>query len=156
MQVKEVMIPRAEAVAPQDSLQEALDKMKRAGLGVLPVLQDETLVGVLSEDALTHHARSDGGHPKQSQVRDVMLSQVVACYEDQPVEEVAAAMRRARAGYTLVLNRDGALTGVFSLDKVLDPQARLSVDELLRRLTHAEDDAEGDSTPPEGERRMEE
>jgi CBS domain-containing protein len=48
MQLKDVMTPGVEVIAPEASMYEAAEKMRRLDIGPLPVCDGERLVGMLT------------------------------------------------------------------------------------------------------------
>jgi CBS domain-containing protein len=115
MQVREVMTRGAECIAPDDSLQEAAQKMKDRDVGPLPVCDRDRLVGMITDRDITVRATADGLDPKATRVREVMTPQVVYCFEDQDVEVAAYLMEENQVRRLVVLNRDRRLVGIVSL-----------------------------------------
>ena len=113
MQVKEIMTKTIVSVAPGASVPEVAALLLRERISAVPVLEDGTLVGVISEADLMHRheigtERDPAARPwwvrlfagEQSpasyveshavKVRDIMTTAVVSVSEDMPVAEVAS------------------------------------------------------------------
>jgi CBS domain-containing protein len=115
MQVSEVMTRGVECIRPEASLQEAAGRMKELDVGVLPVCDNDRLVGMLTDRDITVRAVSDGHDPRNDRVRDVMTPEVFYCFENQDVSEAAELMRGKQVRRLPVLNRDHRLVGIVSL-----------------------------------------
>ena len=53
MKVQEIMSSQVESIAPTASLRQAARKMSNLGIGSLPVIQDGTLLGIITADWLS-------------------------------------------------------------------------------------------------------
>jgi CBS domain-containing protein len=115
MQVKEIMTPNVECVAPDDSLQEAARKMKTLDVGPLPICDNDRIAGMITDRDITIRATAEGKDPKATKVRDVMTEDVVYVFEDQDSREAARIMQEKQIRRLLVLNRDKRLVGIVSL-----------------------------------------
>src|SRR5262249_2400898 len=115
MWVRDLMTRDVECVWPDDTLQEAALKMKELDVGPLPVCDYDRVVGMLTDRDITIRAVAEGRDPRSTRVRDVMTQNVVACSDDDPVEEAAQLMQERQIRRLLVLDRDRRLVGILSL-----------------------------------------
>ena len=115
MKVNELMSLRVELATPNDSIQEAAKVMHRIDAGVLPVGENDRLVGMITDRDITVRAVAEGKDPKTTLVRDVMSPEVRYCYEDDEVESVAENMAELQVRRLPVLNREKRLCGLISL-----------------------------------------
>ena len=76
MQVREVMTPDPTAVSPGDTLQRAAQLMDQLNVGVLPVVEDERLRGVLTDRDIVVRSTSAGQDPRQARVAEIMTDEV--------------------------------------------------------------------------------
>ena len=114
MRVSDVMMRGAEVVAPGATLQEAAEKMRALDVGLLPVCDGETLVGMLTDRDITVRATAAGESPRAVTVQEVMTIDVVFCLEDDSVEEAAQLMEEYQVHRLPVLDRDHRLLGIVS------------------------------------------
>src|SRR4030095_10645676 len=105
MQLKDVMTPEVEVIAPEASIYEAATTMSHLDIGPLPVCDGEHLVGMLTGSAITVLAGAAGRDPLTTQVREVMTPDVVYGFEDQAVEDAARLMEQYQIRRLPVLNR---------------------------------------------------
>jgi len=116
MQVKDIMTHNPEVVRSDALLQEVAEKMKTLEIGILPVCNEDRVVGLLTDRDLTVRATAAGCDPTMMQVCDVMTTEVVYCFEDQDVAEAAKLMEERQVRRVLVLNQRHRLVGIVSLD----------------------------------------
>ena len=115
MQSRDIMTTSPETLMPEATLQQASEKMKRAHVGALPVLRHERLVGILTDRDIVVRGLAEGRSPERTRVEDVMSKDVVACYEDQQVSEVAKLMASNQIKRVCVVTRDEKPVGIVSL-----------------------------------------
>ena len=60
MQLKEIMTPGVEVIAPEATIQEAAEKMRHLDIGPLPVCDGDRLVGLLTDRDITVRAVAEG------------------------------------------------------------------------------------------------
>lgn len=115
MLVKEIMTHDVQLVSPEDSLQTAAQVMTVYDFGMVPVGENDRLVGMLTDRDITTRAVARGLHPGQSRVGEVMSPEVNYVFEDETVEDVARSMSELQIRRLPVLNRKKRLVGIVSL-----------------------------------------
>jgi CBS domain-containing protein len=115
MQLKDVMTPGVEVIAPEASLYEAAQKMCHLDVGPLPVCDGERLVGMLTDRDITVRAVAAGRDPLMTPVREVMTPEVVYGFDDQEVHEAARLMEQYQIRRLPVVNRQKRLVGMVAL-----------------------------------------
>jgi len=115
MQVSEVMTRNAECTRPETTLQEAAERMRALDVGVLPVCDDEHLIGVLTDRDITIRCVADGHNPRTDVVRDAMTPHVYYCFEDNDVTDAAELMGEKQVRRLPVLNNRKRLVGIVAL-----------------------------------------
>jgi nucleotide-binding universal stress UspA family protein/CBS domain-containing protein len=118
MQVKDVMTRTVEVVERQTVLSRAAQRMHALDIGMLPVMDGETVVGVITDRDMTVRALARGLDVNAAVVGEVMTREVVHCFDDQTVDTAAAIMGVYRIRRLVVLDRAQRLVGVVSLDDV--------------------------------------
>lgn len=114
MQISECMTRNVEVANPDDSIQHAAQIMDRIDAGVLPVGQDDRLVGMITDRDIAIRAVAKGrecGTP----VREAMSSQVMYCYADDDAEDVLENMGDQQLRRMPVVDRDKRLVGIVSI-----------------------------------------
>jgi CBS domain-containing protein len=115
MQVRELMTPNPQVIAPHSTLHEAADLMRSLDVGFLPVCGSGRLVGLLTDRDITVRGVAEGEDPWDGRVRDVMTPEVVYCFEDDEVAEAARIMEENQVRRLPVLNQDRRLVGIVAL-----------------------------------------
>ena len=106
-------------IHPGASVFDALKMMAENNIGSLVVLEDEKLVGIITE---RHYAREIVLKGKTSQgtlVRDIMSTKVICTRPDQSVQECMAVMT-ARAVRHLPVLEHGRLVGIVSIGDMVN------------------------------------
>src|SRR5690606_17321217 len=77
--------------SPDQSLRDAALLMAEMDIGVLPVGNDDRLVGMVTDRDIAVRGVAQGMGPDAS-VREIMTDSVAYCYEDQSLAEVSRNM----------------------------------------------------------------
>lgn len=114
MQVSQLMTPQVRVASPDQSIREAAQLMSELDTGVLPVGENDRLVGMITDRDIAIRAVAKGMDP-ETEIREVMTDDVKYCFEDDDIDEVAANMADEQIRRLIVLNRDKRLVGIVSL-----------------------------------------
>jgi CBS domain-containing protein len=114
MQVKDAMTKDVELASPTQTIRKAALLMGKADCGALPVADKDSLVGMITDRDIAVRAVAAGKGPK-TLVKDIMSAEVLYCYEDQTLEEVADNLGDQKVRRLPVMNREKRLVGILSL-----------------------------------------
>ena len=114
MQVCEVMTRAVTIANPDQSIEQAAKLMIDVDAGVLPVSEGDRLVGMITDRDIATRAVAAGKGP-QTKVRDVMSAEVMYCFEDEDLSDVARNMGEQQVRRLPVISRDKRLVGIVSL-----------------------------------------
>ena len=117
MKVKDVMSHDVEVVNPDESIRDAASAMERIDAGILPVGENDRLVGMITDRDIAVRAVGKG-HGPDAKVRDIMTKDVKYCFEDDDVDEVCANMSDIQVRRLPVLNGEKRLVGIISLGDI--------------------------------------
>jgi CBS domain-containing protein len=118
MRVNEAMTSDVQIANPNQSIQEAAQTMAAIDAGVLPVGENDRLVGIITDRDIAVRAVAKGLSPS-TKVREVMSEgEVMYCYEDEDLEDVANNMADIKVRRLPVLNRGKRLVGIISLGDI--------------------------------------
>lgn len=114
MQVQDLMTHDVTTVHPEESLSKAARLMADLDIGILPVAENDRLVGMVSDRDLAVRGLAEGFGP-ETRVRQVMTPDVKYCYCDQEVDDIAVNMADIQVRRLPVLDRDKRLVGILAL-----------------------------------------
>ena len=114
MKVSEAMTRDVTVASPSQSICEAARLMAECDAGALPVGEKDRLVGIITDRDIAIRAVARHLSP-DTPVREVMSKEVLYCFEDENIEDVAANMGEQQIRRLPVLNRDKRLVGIVSL-----------------------------------------
>jgi CBS domain-containing protein len=101
-------------IHPDDSVLKALMLMAEKQIGALVVLEDEKVVGILSERDYARKVILLGKSSHDTPVKDIMTSRVVYARSDQSIEQCMALMTDKRIRHLPVLDGE-QLVGLISI-----------------------------------------
>ncbi|RZN08798.1 CBS domain-containing protein [Bradyrhizobium genosp. SA-3] len=117
MRVCDAVTTDVQLCTPQDSIREAAEAMAALNVGLLPVAENDTLVGMISDRDIATRGVAMGRGP-DALVRDVMTADVKYCFEDQGIDDVTRNMADIQVRRLPVLNRDKRLIGIIALGDI--------------------------------------
>lgn len=114
MKVSDVMTRDVRVANPNETIQEAARIMAEIDAGVLPVGDNDRLVGMLTDRDIAVRAVAEGKGP-DTRVSDVMTADVRYCFEDDDTDEVCNNLGDQQIRRIPVVNRDKRLVGIVAL-----------------------------------------
>jgi CBS domain-containing protein len=123
MKVSEAMTRDVRIASPDETICDAARAMAALDAGVLPVADNDRVIGILTDRDIAVRAVATRKGP-DTPIRDVMTKDVKYCYEDEDLERVASNMGDIRVRRLLVVNRDKRLVGIVSLGDIATVEPR--------------------------------
>ena len=117
MKVKESMSTNVRLAKPDQTIREAAQAMAEVDSGVLPVGENDRLVGMITDRDIAIRAVAKRLSP-DTPVRDVMSKEVLYCFEDDELDSVVGNMGDLQLKRLPVVNRDKRLVGIISLGDI--------------------------------------
>lgn len=117
MKISDCMTRKVRVIEPGLSLREAACLMADLDAGVLPVGENDRLVGVLTDRDIAIRGVAAGKGP-DTPVSEAMSPEVKYCYEDEDVDHVARNMGDLQVRRLPVMNRDKRLVGIVTLGDI--------------------------------------
>lgn len=140
MQVRDVMTPEPRTVQPGDTLQAAAQAMDELNVGVLPVVEGDRLVGLLTDRDIVIRSTSAGQDPRTATVADAMTAEVRSLPEDAQVLDAVRTMEEGQLRRVPVVDAGGKLVGIVSLGDLAAAGTPEAGDALEAISTPAEPD----------------
>jgi len=113
-QLKDLMSRDVKVINPDMSIGEAAQKMRDGDFGMLPVGEDDRMIGTISDRDIAIRAVAEG-KDAGTKVRDVMSEGIAWAYEDDSVEKAAMIMSERQVRRLPVVNREKRLVGIVAL-----------------------------------------
>jgi CBS domain-containing protein len=118
MRISEIMTSDFEMIDSTASLTEAARKMKSLNIGFLPVQEGTMLIGVLTDRDIVVRGLAEGQDPDSAQVKDIISSNIVYCYDDDSIEDAARLMEEHQVRRLVVTDHDRTPVGIVSLGDI--------------------------------------
>ncbi len=118
MRVKEIMTKIVVTITEDTSVEDAARIMKANGIGLLPIGDEDDVVGVITDRDITVRVTAEGRDARYTPVREVMTRKAFHCFEHEDVEDACFTMEDNRVRRLLVFDPSRELVGILSLDDV--------------------------------------
>lgn len=117
MQVSEAMSSDVKIANPNQSVRDAARLMAEIDAGILPVGENDKLVGVITDRDIAIRAVGADKGPA-TPIREIMSEDVKYCFEDDDLDDIAQNMADIKVRRLPVLNREKRLVGILSLGDI--------------------------------------
>jgi CBS domain-containing protein len=114
MKVNECMSTDVKVCSPTDTIQEAARTMREIDAGAMPVGENDRLVGMITDRDIAVRAVAEGRGP-DTPVGEAMTREILFCFEDEEIDDVAEHMADLKVRRLPVLSREKRLVGIISL-----------------------------------------
>lgn len=114
MKVRDIMSSPVTWARPGDSISYAARLMAEEDVGVLPLLENGRVEGIVTDRDIAVRAVA-GAIPPLTEVRRIMTEEVITCSPDASVENVLSLMSAQQVRRLPVCDAEGKLVGIFAL-----------------------------------------
>jgi CBS domain-containing protein len=125
-------------ITPGESVRDLLARLAEHNVGALVVIDDDRVVGIISERDIVRQFHEQGENVLAAAVSDLMTSAVISCGPDDSVDDIGATMTELRIRHMPVLAA-GKLAGIVTIGDVVAGRIRqLEQDrgQLEQYITH--------------------
>ncbi|MDM5187182.1 CBS domain-containing protein [Bacillus sp. DX4.1] len=131
--VKELMSTDIVQCTPLDNVYEAAVKMKEEAVGMIPVVENNTVVGLVTDRDLVVRGIAEK-HPGSNKITNVMTTDIVSVSPNDPIEKATELMARHQVRRLPVVE-NGQLIGMLALGDLAvteqaDDQAGFALSEI--------------------------
>ena len=113
-QLKDLMSRDVKVIGPDMSIRDAARKMRDGDFGMMPVGENDRMIGTISDRDIAIRAVAEG-KDAGTKVRDVMSDGIAWAYEDDSVEQAAMIMSEHQVRCLPVVDREKRLVGIVAL-----------------------------------------
>jgi CBS domain-containing protein len=140
MSVGRICVREVDVAEPGETVQLAARRMNSRNVGTLMVLDKESRpVGIITDRDLAIRVVGEALDATTTSVAEVMSRAMVSVHEETPIEEALCRMRAGPYRRLPVVDDDGQLVGVVSLDDIIDllSEEFAEIGRLLRKESPA-------------------
>jgi CBS domain-containing protein len=134
MKVGDCMTRDVRIASPDESLRDAAKAMGELDAGVLPVGENDRLVGMITDRDIAVRGVAQGKGP-DAKVREVMSNEVRYCFDDDDADEVLENLGELQLRRMPVLNRDKRLVGIISIGDLAASEEPKRAGEALSEIS---------------------
>ena len=107
------------SIGPNESVFEALRLMAAKDIGALLVMEEDIMVGIISERDYARKIILLGRTSRQTKVKEIMSSPVFSIHPDQTIEEAVVLMNTKQIRHLPVSEDEKHVLGVISIKDIL-------------------------------------
>ena len=122
MRICDCMTSEVRIASPDQTIKEAAKIMADIDAGVLPVGENDRLVGIITDRDIAIRGVAEGKGP-DAKVREIMSKEVKYCFEDEDIDDVLENMGDLQVRRLPVLSREKRLVGIVSLGDLAGNEA---------------------------------
>jgi len=116
--VRDIMVKEVVTIEPSASLTDAARAMEDANVGMLPVVQDGKVLGVITDRDIVVRAVAREADPASTAVGDCLSINAIVAHPDWTPERAMQTMAQAQVGRLPVLDDEDRLVGVVTLSSM--------------------------------------
>lgn len=120
MKVKDVMHSGVEWVAPDTTIFDIANLMKKGDIGAVPVGENDKLIGMITDRDIVTRAVSEERDVKEISAKDVMTKGIFYCVENEDLGDAVRIMEDHKIRRLPVINKDKRMVGMLSLGDIAD------------------------------------
>lgn len=92
LKIKDIMTEQVAFVEPESSVTQAAQLMQRHDVGVIPVCQNQNIVGMVTDRDIVIRNIASGKDPQNTPVKDIMTSNVKSINANMSLDQAAEIM----------------------------------------------------------------
>jgi len=142
--VSDVMTGRPRAVTPQTTLTEVAELMEAEDVGSIPVVEDDRLVGIVTDRDIVVGAIAKGKDPKGMPASAVSSRELVTVSPDDDLSDALELMARHQVRRVAVTGESERLVGVVSQADVAREAKEKDTGEVVQSISR---EPQGPRTP---------
>jgi CBS domain-containing protein len=126
-EIRDVMTPSPKTMAATASAMDAARSMRENDIGDVIVLEDQRLLGILTDRDIVIRAVAQGRDPAKTSVRDICSRDIAVLSPTDSIAQAVGVMREKALRRLPVVEKDGRVIGIVSLGDLAVEQDRRSV-----------------------------
>ena len=136
--VRDIMTADPACIAASDSIVEAARIMKREDAGVVPVVDGDKLIGIITDRDIVVRLVAEGRNPLDCKINEAMTKNIRSVSEDATVDDVLDVMRSANVRRVPVVDRNGRIAGIVAMaDLTIETKEKGKVGDVVQNISEA-------------------
>lgn len=136
MNISELMNSKVESTTSNATTKEAARQMHDIHVGCLTVMDDDQLVGIVTDRDICCKVTATGRVAGFTKVSEIMSKDVITCTEDQSIDEAAEIMISNHIRRLAVVDSGNNITGFLSVDDLARASHELASSVLESTTTY--------------------
>jgi len=133
--VADAMTQRVATVEPSQTVVEAARAMKDQDVGSLPVVEDGTLIGIVTDRDIAMRVVAEGREGNATTIGEILSGELVTIALDQSLDEAIELMELHQVRRLPVVEDDGRLVGMIAQADVALEAKEKKAGELLQEVS---------------------
>ncbi|MEM4367497.1 MAG: CBS domain-containing protein [Candidatus Aenigmatarchaeota archaeon] len=122
--VKDVMNPKVVVAKPQATIKEAAEIMSQLRIGCLLVMEDEKVIGIITESDIIGKIVAKKRDPERVTVDEIMTKNIISTTPDETLDEAAEKMVENKIKRLPVLD-GGKLVGIITATDLISFEPKM-------------------------------
>ena len=133
--LKDLMSRDVQIISPDGTIKEAAQQMRKGNFGMMPVGENDRMIGTISDRDIVIRAVAEGKDPS-TKVREIMSEGIVWAYEEDSVDDAVKLMSDHQIRRLPIVNADKRLVGIVALgDFAVESSAIEAAGEALSEIS---------------------
>ena len=133
--VHQVMTDSPRCVTPETPISAAAELMASEDVGSLPILDGETLAGMVTDRDIVIRAIAKGKDPRGMPVRDIASRELVTVHANDDLSDALKLMASQQVRRLPVVDEDNRLVGVLAQADIAVSAKEKSVGEMVEEIS---------------------
>jgi CBS domain-containing protein len=136
LRCSDIMTKDVTACSPLTTLREVADKMDDENVGVIPVVENGRLIGIVTDRDIVCRVIAEGRDTRTATASDAMSEDLVTCMPDDPIQEAIRKMGEHQIRRIAVCDMNGRLRGIISMaDIALEAEQDRELAQAIERIS---------------------
>ena len=135
MDLSEIMTSDLVTCSPNDTLAQVALRMQSEDIGCCPVVEEDFLVGMITDRDITVRSAAKGLDPNQQQVREIMTTNVISAHPSMSMEDACRLMSENQIRRLPVVENDRLVGMVALADLAIDFEEAEMLAETLESIS---------------------
>jgi CBS domain-containing protein len=133
--VRDAMTENPRAIGRDSTVVEAAKIMRSEDVGIVPIVDDDKLVGTLTDRDIAIRVVAEGKDPNTTKAEEVASREIVTIDPQQDLDEALRLMARHQVRRLPVVEEDGKLVGIVAQADIAQHATDEQTGELVEEIS---------------------